>query len=118
MAAKGAKYRWKEGKILHASYLWKSPTKRRLPRLLIEDRALEVGIIVSLEEPWMVFEETDQISSKIDNQDAIELEFYLNRYYLLPEKFKNRDTYEWLKNPEHKLLLWGQGQKYYIKALI
>ena len=24
MAAKGAKYRWKEGKILHAAYLWKS----------------------------------------------------------------------------------------------
>lgn len=118
MAAKGAKYKWKEGKILHASYLWKSPSKRRLPRILIEDRAQEVGIVMSLQEPWMIFQETLQPAQDIDKTDAIILEFYLGRYYLLPENFKNRDTYEWLKNPDHKLLLWAQGSKYYIKAFI
>ena len=34
MSAIGAKYKWKEGKILHASRLWKAPSKRRIPRMI------------------------------------------------------------------------------------
>lgn len=116
MAAKGAKYRWKEGKILHASYLWKYPTRRRLPRILIEDRALEVGILMHIEEPWMVFEETKTAVSKIRKQNSQELRFYFNKFFLLPEDFEEIDTYEWLKKPNHKLLLWGENGKYFIKS--
>ncbi len=115
MAAKGAKYKWHEGKILHASYLWKAPSKRRIPRILIEDRALEVGIKISLAEPWMIFEETMQVSSNIDTNNAIPLEFYFSRYHLLPAKIKNQDTYDWLLKPENCLLLWAKGGKYYVK---
>jgi len=118
MSAIGAKYRWKEGKILHASRLWKSPTKRRIPRMLIEDRALEVGIKLYVEEPWFVFEETPFAAEEIDTTDAEQLEFYQNRYHLLPATFKRQDTYEWLQKPQNALLLWGKDGKYYIKGLI
>ena|ERR1035437_7529783 len=115
MAAIGAKYKWREGKILHAARLWKSPSKRRIPRILIEDRALEVGILMRLEEPWMIFEETKLISSKISESKAIELEFYWNRFNLLPSEIGEEDTYDWLKKG-NKLLLWGKGGKYFVKT--
>ena len=116
MSAIGAKYKWREGKILHASRLWKAPTKRRIPRMLIEDRALEVGIKLYVEEPWMVFEETLFSAENIDLADGEECEFYQGRYHLLPATFKRQDTYEWLKKPGNALLLWGVGNRYYIKA--
>lgn len=116
MAAKGAKYRWKEGKILHASYLWKYPTRRRIPRILIEDRAMEVGILMYLEEPWMVFEETKTPVSKIRKQNSQELRFYFNKFFLLPEDFEGIDTYKWLSKRKNKLLLWGENGKYFIKT--
>src|SRR3989339_1366456 len=115
MSSIGAKYKWENGKILHASRLWKAPSKRRIPRILIEDGAKEVGLKVSLYEPWMVFEETDLTSGLIPTQDAIELEFYLNRYWLLPEKFNRQDTYEWLKKDGNILLLWSVDNKYFVR---
>ncbi|OGE34394.1 hypothetical protein A3E45_02260 [Candidatus Daviesbacteria bacterium RIFCSPHIGHO2_12_FULL_43_11] len=114
MSAIGAKYKWKEGKILHASRLWKAPSKRRIPRILIEDRVKEVGVKVSLAEPWMIFEETNLKSSEIVTDEAVELEFYLGRYYLLPEKFSRQDTYEWLKKG-NILLLWAVENKYFVR---
>lgn len=116
MAAVGAKYRWKEGKILHSARLWQAPSKRRIPRILIEDRALEVGILMHVEEPWMIFEETNQESKDISPNDAQALEYYLGRYHLLPATFKKQDTYEWLKMPGNTLLLWGINNKYYVKS--
>ena len=86
MAAIGAKYKWNNGRILHASRLWKSPTKRRLPRILIEDRAQEVGIKMYLEEPWMVFEETKEPASTISTSSAIPMDFYLGRYYWIHDR--------------------------------
>lgn len=115
MSAIGAKYKWENGKILHASRLWKAPSKRRIPRILIEDRAKEVGIKVSLSEPWMVFEETALASSQIPVEEAVELEFYLGRYYLLPEKFNRQDTYEWLKKDGNSLVLWALDNKYFVR---
>lgn len=117
MSAKGAKYMWREGKILHASRLWKAPTKRRIPRIHIEARALEVGILMHLEEPWMIFEETKEKAEEIDQKNARELRFYMNRYHLLPEKFENEDTYDWLKKPGNAFLLWGVGSHYFVKPL-
>lgn len=117
MSAIGAKYRWKEGKILHASRLWKAPTKRRIPRMLIEDRALEVGIKIYIEEPWFVFEETTFSAETIGVSDAEQCEFYHGRYHLLPAIFKRQDTYEWLTKPANALLLWGVGNRYYTKAI-
>lgn len=115
MASIGAQYKWKNSKILHTSSLWKYPTKRRIPRLLIEDRALEVGILMYIEEPWMVFEETKIPVSLITKENSERLRFYRNKFYLLPEKFEGIDTYEWLKIPGNKLLLWGEEDKYFIK---
>lgn len=117
MAARGAKYRWKEGKILHTSSLWKSPTKRRLPRILIEDRALEVGIQMYLEQSWMVFEETKEKSENISTTGSIPLEFYLNRYQLIPSEIKGEDTYKWFTNPHNALLVWGIQNKYFAKPI-
>lgn len=117
MAAIGAKYKWKEGKILHASRLWKAPTKRRIPRMLIEDRAQEVGITISLEEPWIVFAETTEVAEKIDLENAVELGYYYNRYYLLPEHIGRIDTYEWL-GKGNTLLLWAHNNHYYVKPMI
>ncbi len=116
MSAIGAKYHLKEGKILHAAYLWKSPSKRRIPRILIEARALEVGILMYIEEPWMIFQESKCLSKEINQAGAVPLEFYYHRYHLLPKTFRKVDTYLWLKLPGHKMLLWGKDNHYFIKA--
>ena len=117
MSALGAKYKWENGKILHSSRLWKAPSKRRIPRILIEDRAKEVGIKMHIKEPWMVFEETNMPSKQIPTDSAVELEFYLNRYYLLPNKFNRQDTYDWLKKEGNFLLLWAINNKYFVRKL-
>lgn len=116
MSAIGAKYKWKEGKILHAARLWKAPTMRRIPRMLIEDRALEVGVLMYVEEPWMIFEETKEKVDELSTKSAQELEFYQNRFYLLPSEYEGMDTYDWLKQSGNALLLWGAGTHYYIQA--
>src|SRR3989338_497148 len=96
MSSVGAKIRWCDGKILHPSIYWKSPSKRRLPRLLIEDRALEVGVLIYVEEPWIVFRETNQKAEDIDSLGAIELEVYQSKFNLLAKKFKPQKTYPWV----------------------
>lgn len=115
MASVGARIRWKNGNILHPAMMWKSPSKRRLPRLLIENRAKEVGIKIRIQESWIIFEETALISEQIPMDNAVELEFYLNRYYLLPPKFYRQDTYEWFKKEGNILLLWAVGDKYFVR---
>lgn len=115
MALIGAKIRWKNGNILHPAIMWKSPSKRRLPRLLVEDRAKEVGIKIQIQEPWIIFEETNLESEQIPLDEAVQLEFYLNRYYLLPSKYYRQDTFEWLKKDGNSLLLWGVGNKYFVR---
>ena len=117
MSAIGAKYLWENGKILHAARLWKPPTMRRIPRILIERRALDVGIKMSLRLPWMVFEETEQKSSEISRKDAIQLEFYFNRFHLIPRGIDGVDTYEWLRDSSHALIVWGDDGKYYAKPI-
>ncbi|OGD94053.1 hypothetical protein A2697_03545 [Candidatus Curtissbacteria bacterium RIFCSPHIGHO2_01_FULL_41_44] len=116
MSSVGAKIRWCDGKILHPSIYWKSPSKRRLPRLLIEDRALEVGVLIYVEEPWIVFRETNQKAEDIDSLGAIELEVYQGKFNLLPEKFKRQDTYQWMAKKNNALLLWGMKDHYFVKA--
>lgn len=117
MSAIGAKYKWKEGKILHWAKLWQAPTMRRIPRILIEDRALEVGIKMYKEDLYMVFEETKEESSTLSTSNALNLQFYFNRFHLLPEMIKGVDTYEWLNDDSHALLIWGQGNQYYVKPI-
>lgn len=117
MASVGARIRWKKGDILHPVNMWQSPSKRRLPRLLIEDRALEVVLLVYFDEMWIVFHETDMLSEKAETKDAVQLEFYLNRFFLLPEKLRRQDGYSWLKKPENAILLWGKDHKYYVKTV-
>lgn len=96
--------------------MWKSPSKRRIPRLLIENRAHEVGVLIYIEEPWVVFRETGIPVNQIDATEAQELEFYARHYHLLPAKFKRQDAYDWMNNPHNALLLWGEGNRYFIKA--
>lgn len=117
MSAIGAKYKWENGKILHASRLWKSPTMRRIPRILIESRALDVGIKMYLKIPWMVFKETKIKSTEINRNDAIELKFYFNRFHLIPATINGVDTFEWLKDKNHSLLIWGVENTYYAKPI-
>ncbi len=112
----GSKLRWFEGKIMHPATQWKSPSKRRIPRLLVENRALEVGVLVYVDGPWVVFEETNIKISDIDTTEAIPLEFYEHHYHLLPEKIKRQDTYEWISKPGNALLLFGKDFKYYCLA--
>lgn len=114
MASVGAKIRWKNGDILHPAIMWQSPSKRRLPRLLIENRALEVALLVYFDDMWIVFHETNIFSEKTDSKDAVQLEFYLNRFFLLPEKIKRQDAYQWFKKPENAILLWGKKNKYFV----
>lgn len=111
----GSKLKWFDGKIMHPSSQWKSPSKRRIPRLLVENRALEVGVLVYLEHPWIVFEETDMKAEDIDTTDAIPVEFYEHHYHLLPEKVKRQDTYKWISKPTNALLLFGKDFKYFVK---
>jgi len=118
MTAIGAKYKLREGKILHASRLWKAPSKRRIPRIMIEDRAMEVGILIYLEEPWMVFEETKIPSEKIDSKEGIMLVGYFKKYHLLPATFQGMDTYKWLSQSGKALLLWGKENHYFVKKAL
>jgi hypothetical protein len=115
MVAIGAKYRLREGKILHLGSLWKSPSKRRIPRIMIEERALEVGIKMYLDGLWMVFEETTQASNEIDTKDSIMCTAYFKQYNLLPATIHNKDTYNWLTQDGNALLLWGKDGKYFVK---
>ena len=117
MTAIGAKYKWENGKILRLAKLWQAPTMRRIPRILIEGRALEVGIKMRKEELYMVFEETKELSSQIQTKDAIPLQFYFNRFHLLPEKIDRVDTYDWLKDSKHALLIWGVDNHYFAKPI-
>ena len=117
MASIGARIRWKNGNILHPSLMWKSPSKRRLPRLLIENRALEVALLIYIEDNWIVFHETDMESDKMEIEGSIPLEFYARRFYLLPEKLRRQDAYEWLNKPENAVLIWGIDNKYYAKPV-
>ncbi len=117
MASIGARIRWKNGDILHPAPMWKSPSKRRLPRLLIENRALEVALLVYIDEQWINFHETNLPSEKMETEESIQLEFYLNKFYLLPEKLKRQDAYKWLKKPENAVLLWGQDNEYFVKPV-
>ena len=111
----GSKLRWFEGKIMHPASQWKSPSKRRIPRLLIENRALEVGVIIYIEEPWVVFKESDQKVDEINMEDSEQLELYQHRYQLIPARFKRQDTYQWMSKPGNALLLFGKDFKYFIK---
>lgn len=117
MVAFGARIRWKNGNILHPSILWKSPSKRRLPRLLVENRALEVAILVYIEEPWIVFKETNLTSETMGHEESIPLEFYLNRFYLLPQKLKRQNAYQWMRKPKNAILVWGNEREYYAKPV-
>src|SRR5690348_9026655 len=114
MVAIGAKYRLRNGKILHLASLWKAPSKRRIPRILIEDRALEVGIKMYLEDRWMVFEETELPSESLNPKDGMQCENYFRKYHLLPATINGVDTYEWLSNQSNALLLWGRDTHYFV----
>jgi len=117
MVAIGAKIRWRSGDILHPASMWQSPSRRRLPRLLIENRALEVVLLVYIEDKWLIFHETNFSPEKMETNDIIQLKLYLNRFYLLPEKLKRQDAYDWLRKPENAILLWGQGNKYFVSPV-
>ncbi|OGE15956.1 hypothetical protein A3F00_04900 [Candidatus Daviesbacteria bacterium RIFCSPHIGHO2_12_FULL_37_11] len=112
----GSQLKWFEGKIMYPSYQWRSPSKRRVPRLLIENRALEVGILIYVEEPWVVFEETDIKVDQIEMNKTEPLKLYQYKFQLLPAKFKRQNTYQWMSRPSNALLLFGKDLKYYIKA--
>lgn len=112
----GAKLKWQNGRILYPAQTWDSPSKRRLPRLLVENRALEVGIYVYIEGNYVVFEESDKKVEDIKMEETEQLQVYQRRYQLIPAKFKRQDTYEWLKKPNNALLLFGKDFKYYVLA--
>ncbi len=115
MVAIGAKYRLRDGKILHIASLWKAPSKRRIPRILIEDRALEVGIKMYLDGLWMVFEESDLPAATIDMGKSIQCGAYFKGYHLLPGEINDIDTYAWLTKENNALLLWGKEGHYFVK---
>ena len=112
----GAQLKWQDGKILYPAQTWDSPSKRRLPRLLVENRALEVGIYVYIESNWIVFEESNIPVGQFKMEEAEQLQLYQRRYQLIPARFKRQDTFEWLKKPGNALLLFGKDFKYYIIA--
>ena len=113
----GNELRWRNGNILHPAVAWKSPSKRRVPKLLVQPRAREVGILVFANEGWIVFRETDIPSETIDNQNADKLEFYAGRFYLLPAIINKRNTYEWIQKENNALLLWARDDKFYVSAV-
>lgn len=83
---------------------------------MVENRAKEVGVLVYVSEPYIVFEETDTPVERIDQTDSVPLEFYLNRFHLLPARFKRQDTYEWIRHPGNALLLWATDKTYFVKT--
>lgn len=115
MISVGAKLRWNEGKILYPSYMWRSPSKRRIPRLLIEDRALAVGILIYIQEGWVIFRETDLPSGAIDLQESEKLEVYARRYHLLPERLRRQDSFDWISKEGNAALFWGKDNHYFVK---
>ncbi|TSC64774.1 MAG: Uncharacterized protein G01um101493_5 [Microgenomates group bacterium Gr01-1014_93] len=112
----GAQLKWEDGKILYPSNPWKLPTKRRIPRLLIENRALEVGVYIYIEGSYVIFEESNIPTDKINLKDAQLLQIYQRRYQLIPARFKRQDTYLWMSKPGNALLLFGKELKWYILA--
>lgn len=73
---------WQNGTIRYPAYLWKSHTRRRIPRLLIEPRVKEVGIEVFKDDNYVVFKETQKTPSQLWSSESELLEFYKNRYLL------------------------------------
>lgn len=116
MASIGARLRWREGKLWFPLSIWRSPSKRRVPRILIEDRANEVGVLIYVLEDWVVFQEAAQASSDINIDEAIQIELYQRRYQLIPAKFKRQDSLEWMAHKDNALLFFGREGKYFIKA--
>lgn len=111
----GARLKWKEGKILYPSAMWKSPSKRRLPKLLVEERAHEKAIIIYLEESWVVFKESKRNSKNIPTFEGTRLEFYKGHYYLMPKIINDQDLLKWLEGKGRAILLWGKERILYIK---
>lgn len=79
-------------------------------------RALEVGVLIYINEPWVVFEETDQESKSIPLDESMPLIFYKNRYYLLPQKVKRQDSFKWLQKKGNVLLFFFREGRYLIKS--
>lgn len=112
----GARIRWIKGNIVLPSAAWKSPSKRRTPRLLVEHRAKEVGIAIFIDGSNLIFHETSSLSTKIGLEEAIPLIYYAKRYYLIPERVNRQDTLKWLQKTGNCLLLWCNESTYYIKT--
>ncbi len=65
----------------------------------------------------MVFEETKEPAPEISISEAIPMEFYLNRYYLIPAEINGQDTYKWLQDHNNALLVWAKDNKYFVKPI-
>ncbi|MDO8619318.1 MAG: hypothetical protein Q7R49_05240 [Candidatus Daviesbacteria bacterium] len=117
MFSTGSEIRWKEGNILLPALKWQSPSKRRIPRLLVEHRAMEVGILIFIEGSSIVFKETgmsaDQIKLSGGQREAKE---YQTSYHLIPQEIEGEDSFVWLSKPGNKLILFNRNGKYFIKS--
>ncbi|MBI2600731.1 hypothetical protein HYW42_02150 [Candidatus Daviesbacteria bacterium] len=116
MFSTGSEIRWKNGNILLPASKWQSPSKRRIPRILIEHRAQEVGVLIYIENSMIVFKESnipvDQIKLNGGQREAKQ---YQRRYHLIPEVIQGEDSFIWMSQPGNALILFSKGSKYFIK---
>ncbi|MBU1104334.1 hypothetical protein L6255_03180 [Candidatus Parcubacteria bacterium] len=102
---------WENGLIKMPFRVWRSPTKRRIPRLLIEGRAKEVLVKLSLKENTFTFEETLVASDSLkDITNKYRLENYNNRF-LFPALIGRWDFLDYIKY--HPIYIFSIGKDYY-----
>ncbi len=116
MFSTGSEIRWKNGNIILPASKWQSPSKRRIPRILIEHRAQEVGVLIYIEDSLVIFKESNipvgQIKLYSGQREAKQ---YQKRYHLIPEVIKGEDSFIWMSKPGNALVLFSKDNKYFVK---
>lgn len=109
--------RWREKCITMPKTVWSSPSKRRIPRLVVEERAREVALEVFFKEAHFWFKETRTPVKELENlSNKTPLKPYKKRY-LLPEIVERDYLLDFLKERSIYIFRLSDGKFYYSTSL-
>lgn len=116
MIPTGSELRWRDGCIVLPALKWKSPSKRRVPHLLVEHRAKEEGVLIFIKDSYLLFKESGTPVSEIKlTGGQKEAQLYQKRYHLIPAEIEGEDSFIWLSKSDNAVLFFGKNGKYFVK---